>query len=82
MTDYVRVAVLNNDVEAVALDASLESQGIPHAIISYADFAFDGIFQTHKGWGYVETAIEDRDEVLEILESLRRQNPSPDSSTE
>lgn len=68
---YSKIAVLDNEVEARALEAILTEQDIPHAMISYHDFAYDGLFQMQKGWGRVEGPTERRGEILEILESLR-----------
>ncbi|MBN1867671.1 hypothetical protein JW916_10300 [Candidatus Sumerlaeota bacterium] len=72
MEEYARIAVLENEVEARVLDDLLTERGIPHAIQSYRDLAYDGLFQMQKGWGHVEALVSRRDEVLEILDDLRR----------
>ena len=69
--DYPQVAVLENEVEAQLLDAILNERDIPHAIRSYYDAAYNGLFQTQKGWGAISVPAESRDEVLAILEDLR-----------
>ena len=45
MSEYGRIAVLENEVEARVLDGVLNDLDIPHAMRSYADFAKDGVFQ-------------------------------------
>lgn len=71
MDGYVKVGTLENEIEALLLESVLKERGIPHALRSYHDTAYDGLFQAQKGWGVV-TAPEDRQaEVLEVLEDLR-----------
>jgi hypothetical protein len=66
-----RVAVLNSEVEAERLDLELTNRQIPHAIISYADSALDGIYQLSRGWGQVEAPVDCRTGVLDILRDIR-----------
>ena len=66
-----RIAVLSNEVEAEHLDVELNNRQIPHAMISYADSALDGIYQTTRGWGHVETPEEHRAAALTILKDIR-----------
>ena len=69
-----KIAVLGDEVEAQLLAADLRSRDIPHVLRSYFDSAMDGIYQAQKGWGHVEAPAECREEVLTILESLRRED--------
>jgi hypothetical protein len=39
---------------------------------SYHDTAYDGLFQTQKGWGYVAAPEQYEAEVAEILADLRK----------
>lgn len=72
MEGYVKVATLENDIEALLLESVLKERGIPHLLRSYHDTAYDGLFQAQKGWGLV-TAPEGRlREILEILQDLRK----------
>jgi len=71
MDNIERIVVLENELEALALDAELCAADIPHAMISYHDSAYDGLFQTFKGWGHVEAPAQFREEILTILENLR-----------
>ncbi|HYQ60368.1 MAG TPA: hypothetical protein VEP29_04920 [Desulfatiglandales bacterium] len=72
MDDYVKVIVLDNEIEAQLLDSILSERDIPHLMVSYHDTAYDGLFQTQKGWGHVSAPTPFKQEILEILEELRR----------
>ena len=72
MEDYKKVAILEDEFEAQLLESILIERNIPHLLRSYHDTAFDGLFQTQKGWGYISTPQEYLDEVKEILSDLRR----------
>ncbi|MFC1863240.1 hypothetical protein ACFL1Z_04720 [Thermodesulfobacteriota bacterium] len=71
MDDYVKVATLENELEAGLLDSILTERQIPHLMRSYHDTAFDGLFQAQKGWGHVSVPPRYEEEVLEIVASLR-----------
>jgi hypothetical protein len=72
MDDYVKVIVLDNEIEAQLLDSILEERDIPHLMVSYHDTAYDGLFQTQKGWGHVSAPAPFKQEILEILDAVRR----------
>ena len=72
MDDYVKVAVLDNEIEAQLLDSILEERDIPHLMVSYHDTAYDGLFQTQKGWGHVSAPTPFTQEIWEILNEVRR----------
>ncbi len=72
MKRFVRIAILDNEVQARVLDGLLKEHGIPHLIRSYHDLAYDGLFQSQKGWGHVEAPIEYRDVILSILQTLEQ----------
>ena len=73
---YEKIAAVRNEIEALLLKGELEGRGIPHAMQSYYDSAYDGLFQFTSGWGHVEAPVERRDEILEILDAIR-QRPAP-----
>ena len=77
MDDYVKVTVLDNDIEAQLLDSILEERDIPHLMVSYHDTAYDGLFQTQKGWGHVSAPSPFKQEILEILLELREEADQP-----
>ncbi|UZQ81926.1 DUF2007 domain-containing protein [Thermoanaerobacter sp. RKWS2] len=51
MEGFVKILVLENEIEAKLLEGILKEKGIPHFIRSYHDTAYDGLFQTVTGWG-------------------------------
>ncbi len=67
-----RIAVLNSEAEAERLELELTNRQIPHAIITYADSALDGIYQLGRGWGLVEAPVDSRASVLDILGDIRQ----------
>ncbi len=71
MTEYDKIADLENEVEARVLAGLLEDAGIPYALRSFHDVAFDGIFQLRKGWGTIDAPVEHREEILGILAEMR-----------
>lgn len=72
MEEFVNVAVIENAVEANLLDGVLTQQGIPHAMRSYYDTAYDGVFQVQKGWGCVLAPEPRRAEIVAIIADLRQ----------
>ena len=77
LAPWHKVAVLENEVEADLLDVELNSQGIPHVMVSYRDAALDGLFQTLRGWGHVEAPDEAKDPILSILKEISRESEGP-----
>jgi len=77
MNEYEKVEVLDNNFEAQVLDSILNEREIPHLMRSFYDTAFDGLFQTQKGWGYVSAPGEYHEEIKEVLRDLRNNEPGP-----
>ena len=75
-----RIAVLRNEAEAERLDLELNNLKIPHLMISYADSALDGLFQSTHGWGQTEAPHEHREAVLTILHDIRQAAAAPEES--
>lgn len=73
MEDYVKIAVLENEIEARLLESILTERDLPHMMRSYHDTAYDGLFQTQKGWGYLSAPKWCEGEILEILADLRKE---------
>lgn len=71
MGDFVKISVLENELEASLLEQVLNERSIPYEIHCYHDYAYDGIFQFQKGWGCVLAPQEYADEILEIIEDIR-----------
>ncbi|MEW6669658.1 MAG: hypothetical protein AB1512_30990 [Thermodesulfobacteriota bacterium] len=71
MEDFIKIAVLDNDIEAQLVHSVLTERGIPHMMRSYHDTAYDGLFQTQKGWGHVSAPPAYGEEIREILRDVR-----------
>jgi len=73
MEDYIKVVILDNEIEAGLLESILSDRGIPHRMRSYHDTAYDGLFQTQKGWGCINAPKSYREEIKEILSDVRKE---------
>ena len=71
MGNYIKIAVLDNEIEARLLESVLRERNIPHLLRSYHDTAYDGLFQTQKGWGIISAPLSFRKEIEAILDDLR-----------
>ncbi|MFH1674938.1 MAG: hypothetical protein ABIF87_16160 [Pseudomonadota bacterium] len=69
---YVKVGILESGIEAQLLDSILDERNIPHHIQSYHDTAYDGLFQTQKGWGHVSCPRLWSEEIGTILSEIRQ----------
>jgi hypothetical protein len=76
--DFPKIAVLENQFEAQYLKEILDEREIPHFLRSYHDTAYDGLFQMQKGWGVVNAPEEFHEEIIEIIEEIRAQQPLED----
>jgi len=74
-----RIAILDNGIQASLLSSLLDEEGIRHHICSYHDSAYDGLFQTERGWGHIEAAPENGARILEIIEELRKSGQSTET---
>ena len=74
MKKYEFVAILEDEFQAQLLDGVLEKENIPFRIRSYHDLAYDGLFQSQKGWGHVEAPEENHEEILSILNDLKQED--------
>ena len=82
MDKLEKIAVLDNEVQAELVDSVLSERGIPHLMQSYHDSALDGIYQARAGWGHIEAPADSRDEILAVIEELKRQASSDTSPQE
>jgi hypothetical protein len=77
-----KIATLDNEIQAGLVDAILSDRKIPHIMQTYRDSAYDGIFQTQKGWGVLLAppafGAEIRAVVEEVKRQSSRQNPEDD----
>jgi hypothetical protein len=75
MEEFKKISVLENEIQARLLDSILTERDIPHRLRSYHDSAYDGIFQTQKGWGIIQAPLRYQEEILGILEDLPLEEP-------
>jgi hypothetical protein len=74
---YVKVDILENEIEAQLLESILNERGIPHHIQSYHDTAYNGLYQTQKGWGKIRAPLSRSAEIRAILSEIRATQISP-----
>ena len=72
MDDYIKVVTLENEIEARLIASILTEREIPHLMRSYFDTAFDGLYQSQKGWGHVSAPETCKEEILEIIADIRK----------
>ncbi|MFO7737210.1 MAG: hypothetical protein R6V46_01930 [Desulfatiglandaceae bacterium] len=73
MEEFTKVSILENDIEAQLVESILTERGIPHRMRSYHDTAYDGLYQSQKGWGYVSAPKTFHGAVMDIISDLRRE---------
>jgi hypothetical protein len=73
MEDFMKVAILEDENEALLLDSILTERATPHFMRSYYDTAFNGLYQTQKGWGHVSAPASYHEEIMEIISDLRKE---------
>ena len=76
MDKLEKIAILDNEVQAELVDSVLSERGIPHLMRSYHDSALDGIYQVSEGWGHVEAPPSFENEILAVIEDIKRQASS------
>ena len=70
-SQLVKIAVLENAIEAQLISSILDQRGILHRLQSYYDTAYDGLFQMQKGWGKLYASKSRRKEILHLIEDVR-----------
>lgn len=71
MDAFIKMAIIQNGIEAQLIESVLTQRHIPHRIQSYYDTAYDGLFQLQKGWGAIFAEPAHEQEIHDILTSLR-----------
>lgn len=74
---FITITVLENAVEAQLVASILNERDIRHRIRSHHDTAYDGLFQTQKGWGDLEAPLAHQREIAEIIQQIRREAAGP-----
>jgi hypothetical protein len=71
---FIKIAVLENAIEAQLLSSVLSQYEVPHRLRSFHDTAYNGLFQLQKGWGEISGPEDVRQQVLGALAELRSQS--------
>ena len=71
---FIKIAVLENAIEAQLIGSILGQRDIPHRLRSYYDTAYDGLFQVQKGWGKLYAPQSYKQEILQVIEDVRSNN--------
>ena len=64
-----------NEAEANVIKSVLEEQGIYAEIKSFHDTAYDGLFQSQYGWGFIRVFETDVPEAQRIIEEWKNASP-------
>jgi len=75
---FIKVTVLESEIESQLVMSILDEQKIPYRIRSFHDTAYDGLFQMQKGWGEINAPAAMKEQILEIVEDLRSKNMDED----
>jgi hypothetical protein len=70
--NFVRIAVLESEIEARLVQSVLDDRHLPHMIRSYHDTAYDGLYQFQMGWGELRAPEDLKQEIRRLLESIRQ----------
>jgi len=76
----VKIAVLENAIEAQLVGSILDQREIPHRLRSFYDTAYDGLFQMQKGWGQLYALPSQKQEIRQIIEDVRSNHFFKDNS--
>lgn len=71
MEAFIKIAALENTLEAQLIESILNEKKIPHRIRSFHDTAYDGLFQVQKGWGELFAPLDMKEEIRAIIELVR-----------
>lgn len=70
-TEMIKVAGLDNQIEAQLITSVLADRGIGHRLRSFHDTAYDGLYQAQRGWGEIYAAASQKAVILALLSEIR-----------
>ncbi len=70
--EYIKIATIEDEFEAQILASILTERQIEHYLKSFHDSAYDGLFQRNYGWGALFATKDKEQEILEIIEDIRK----------
>ena len=62
--------IFRNEIEAKLIASILDEKKIPYILNSYHDSAYDGLFQSQKGWGHLEALDIHKNLIIDIYNDL------------
>jgi len=68
---FIKIAVLENTIEAQLISSMLNQLDIPHQISSFYDTAYDGLFQLQKGWGELRAPSNYARVIQDVIKDVR-----------
>lgn len=68
---FIKIAVLENTIEAQLISSMLNQLDIPHQINSFYDTAYDGLFQMQRGWGELRAPSNYERVIQEVIKDVR-----------
>ncbi len=71
MKKYKRILSIDNEIEANLLSSILDQENIPYLLRSYHDSAYDGLWQSQKGWGHLEAPIEYEEKIWQLYNGIK-----------
>ena len=74
MDNFEKILTIENEITANLLEDILESENIPHILISYHDTAFDGLYQIQYAWGHIEAPMTYSFRIKKIYRELLNLN--------
>lgn len=80
--EFVTVMVAESAFEADRLRNALEQEQIPVLVRTFQDTAYDGIYVSQKGWGYVEVPASKKARAEEIVKDFSGAFPEADTTQE
>ena len=68
---FIKIAILENIIEAQLISSMLNQLDIPHQINSFYDTAYDGLFQMQKGWGELRAPSNYERVIQDVIKDVR-----------
>ena len=69
--NFVKITVLENEIEAQLVRSILTERELPHMIRSFHDTAYDGLYQFQFGWGELYAPGDFKQEIMHLLDNIR-----------
>ena len=74
--NFVKIAVIENEIEAQLIQSVLSERDLPHRIRSFHDTAYDGLYQFQMGWGELHAPQDLKRDIMHLLDIIRTSDQS------